>query len=95
MSVCVVGLGKIGLPLALQIAGAGQRVVGADRDRRVVEAVLESHEPFPGEPGLPERLVETVKWGRLTATTDTTAAVAESDVVVVVVPLVIGQGFRA
>jgi nucleotide sugar dehydrogenase len=93
MTVCVVGLGKIGLPLALQIAVAGRKVIGADRDPRVVQAVLESREPFPGEPGLAERLTETVEGGRLSATTDTSAAVAQSEVVIVVVPLVIGAAF--
>jgi len=93
VTVCVVGLGKIGLPLALQVAGAGQRVIGADRDPRVVSQVLESREPFPGEPGLAERLSDAVKAGLLTATTDTAAAVSESSVVIVVVPLVIGADF--
>ncbi len=93
MTVCVVGLGKIGLPLSLQVAGAGKRVIGADRDPRVVGQVLESREPFPGEPGLAERLSDAVQGGLLTATTDTAAAVAESNVVIVVVPLVIGADF--
>ncbi len=93
MSVCVVGLGKIGLPLALQVASAGKRVIGADRDQRVVSQVLECREPFPGEPGLAERLSDAVQGGLLTATTDTAAAVAESNVVIVVVPLVIGADF--
>ena len=34
MKITVVGLGKIGLPLAVQFAGRGHHVVGADIDRR-------------------------------------------------------------
>jgi nucleotide sugar dehydrogenase len=87
MKITVVGLGKIGLPLAVQFAGMGHRVTGADVDRRVVRAVRESRPPFPGEAHLEERLTEVVAAGALEATTDTTAAVAASDAVVVVVPL--------
>ncbi|HEX9527397.1 MAG TPA: nucleotide sugar dehydrogenase [Streptosporangiaceae bacterium] len=86
--VTVVGLGKIGLPLAVQIAGQGFRVRGADTSPAVVRLVSHGHAPCPGEPGLAGRLGEVVKAGLLTATTDTTTAVARSDVVVVVVPLV-------
>ena len=43
--------------------------------------------PFPGEPGLDERLSKRHS-GLLTATTDTAEAVAQSDVVMVVVPLI-------
>jgi len=85
--VAVVGLGKIGLPLAVQMAGKGVRVRGADVSQAVVDLVSGGRAPFSGEPGLAERLGEAVQSGLLTATTDTTAAVAESEIVVVVVPL--------
>ncbi|HLN15226.1 MAG TPA: nucleotide sugar dehydrogenase [Acidimicrobiales bacterium] len=89
MNVVVVGLGKIGLPLAVQIAGRGHRVVGADIDGAVVEKVTTGTAPFAGEDGLDERLAEVVAAGRLEATTDTSHAVEQSDTVVVVVPLVV------
>src|SRR5690606_39222762 len=87
VKVTVVGLGKIGLPLAVQIAGRGHHTVGADVDEAVVRAVEEARPPFPNEADLDERLAKVVADGLLTATTDTAAAVAGSDVVVVVVPL--------
>ncbi|WP_051301020.1 nucleotide sugar dehydrogenase [Actinomadura rifamycini] len=90
MRICVVALGKIGLPLAVQFARRGHRVVGADVDARVVADVNAGREPFPGEAGLGRYLAETVGDGRLTATTDTAAAVAGSEAVVVVVPLFVG-----
>lgn len=86
-TVTVVGLGKIGLPLALQFAGSGATVLGADTNPNVVEQVNAGQEPFPGEHDLQRRLTEAIEAGTLRATTDTTAAVADSDVVVVVVPL--------
>ena len=87
MNITVVALGKIGLPLAVQFAGRGHRVIGADVNPDVVQLVNRGIEPFPGEAHLAERLAEVVGDGRLTATGDTAAAVAQSDVVVVVVPL--------
>jgi len=86
--VAVVGLGKIGLPLAVQIAGKGCRVLGCDTDPRVASQVSRGEVPFPGEPGLAEALPSLVRAGMLAAATGTTAAVAASDVVIVVVPLV-------
>ena len=50
--VTVVGLGKIGLPLAVQIAGQGVCVHGADVSPVVVDLVSGGRAPFPGEPGL-------------------------------------------
>lgn len=88
MNVAVVALGKIGLPLAIQIASKGWRVRGADVSETLVESVNAGRAPFPGEAGLEERLRSVTDAGLLTATTDTTAAVAASDKVVVVVPLV-------
>lgn len=87
MKITVVALGKIGLPLAVQFASRGHQVIGADVNLDVVQLVNRGVEPFPGEARLGELLAETVGDGRLRATTDTAAAVAQSEAVVVVVPL--------
>jgi UDP-N-acetyl-D-mannosaminuronic acid dehydrogenase len=79
-------LGKIGLPLAAQIARAGHEVVGCDVDERVVELVNAAQPPFPGEAGLAEALEEVVGDGRLRAQTDTAQAVAQGPELVVAVP---------
>jgi nucleotide sugar dehydrogenase len=87
MKVCVVALGKIGLPLAVQIASKGHEVIGADVSAEVVGLVNSAIPPFPGEAHLDELLGEVVLQGLLNATTNTTEAVSVSEVVVVVVPL--------
>jgi nucleotide sugar dehydrogenase len=87
MKICVVALGKIGLPLAVQFAASGHTVVGADISERVVQTVNDGAVPFPGETDLDVKLKQAVTAGLLTATTDTTAAVADADAVVIVVPL--------
>jgi nucleotide sugar dehydrogenase len=99
MKVCVVALGKIGLPLAVQIARSGHDVIGADISPRTVELVNAATPPFPGEDHLTEYLTEVVREGRLRATVDIAAAVSSCEAVVVVVPLVVDQNkqpdFRA
>ncbi|TWX34021.1 nucleotide sugar dehydrogenase [Frigoribacterium sp. ACAM 257] len=87
MNITVIGLGKIGLPLAVQYASSGHTVVGVDVSPRVVEQVATGLEPFPGEHDLARRLAEVVASGSLRATTDYADAVPGSDVAVVVVPL--------
>src|SRR5215207_7106617 len=87
MQICVVALGKIGLPLAVQFASKGHHVVGADVSQSVVDAVNAGVEPFPGEFELGTKMRTAVDAGLLRATTDTAAAVAQSEAVVVVVPL--------
>jgi UDP-N-acetyl-D-mannosaminuronic acid dehydrogenase len=95
MRAVVVALGKIGLPIAVQIARAGHDVVGCDIDERVVEQVNSALEPFPGETGLAEGLAEVIGNGRLRASTDTTTAVAEgADLVIAVPPLVVSADAR-
>src|SRR5690625_2827511 len=91
MRTAVVGLGKIGLPLAVQFAAAGHQVVGVDVQQRVVDLVNAGTEPFPGEAHLQETLNDLVPAGRLTATTDYGEGVRGADAVVVVVPLFVDE----
>ena len=87
MKITVVALGKIGLPLAVQFATKGHEVIGTDVNEETVELVSAGREPFPGEAHLQAKLARVVESGHLTATTDTTSAVACSDAVVLVVPV--------
>jgi len=88
-TVAVVGLGKIGLPLAAQYAGKGMRVIGCDVDQAVVDAVNQGQAHIREEPGLEEAVASAVRAGRLSASADTRSAVGEADVVVVIVPLIV------
>src|SRR5687767_27929 len=89
--VAVVGLGKIGLPLAAQFAGVGLQVIGCDISQKVVDSVNVGKSHIRGEVGLEERLADAVRDGRLSATTDTTVAVRQSNVVVVIVPVMVDE----
>jgi UDPglucose 6-dehydrogenase len=76
----VIGLGRIGAPLAACLAARGLDVVGVDVDRRKVEAV-NAGEPPVREPGL-ARLMG----GSLRATGSVAEAVLDTDVSFVTVP---------
>lgn len=91
MRIAVVALGKIGLPLAVQFAEKGHSVVGCDVNQTTVNLVNQGVEPFPGEAHLQEKLFRVVQSGNLVATTDTTTAVSEASVVVIVVPLFVDE----
>jgi nucleotide sugar dehydrogenase len=99
MKVTVVGLGKIGLPLAVQFAKMGKVVLGADINPETVDFVNRGIDPFPEEENLQEFLAEVVNSGNLQASIDTTECVSQSNVIVVVVPLFVDSSaepdFRA
>ncbi|MHB8510967.1 MAG: nucleotide sugar dehydrogenase [Actinomycetota bacterium] len=90
-TVAVVGLGKIGVPLAVQFAMNGCSVIGCDINGARVDEINAGREPFEGEADLKERLARVVRDGKLRATTDTASAVSEADVCVVIVPLIAGD----
>lgn len=90
-TVAVVGLGKIGLPLAAQFVHSGQRVIGCDINPDVVAAVNAGESHIREEPDLEERVRLAAASGLLTATTDTTDAVRNSTVVVVIVPVMVDE----
>jgi UDP-N-acetyl-D-mannosaminuronic acid dehydrogenase len=80
-SVCVIGLGYIGLPTAATIAAAGHRVVGVDVNPQVVATINAGGVHFD-EPGL-ERLVhQVVATGSLRAQSTPESA----DIFVICVP---------
>jgi len=91
-SVSVIGLGKLGAPMAACFASKGYQVLGVDADLRKVEAIRQGRSPV-FEPHLPELLAASN--GRLRVTDDIEAAVMDTDVtfIVVATPSELGGGF--
>ncbi len=83
MEIAVIGLGKLGSPLAAVLASRGHTVVGVDLNPAAVQALNEGRAPVV-EPGLQERLA--MAQGRLRATTDFNDAIAATDISFVIVP---------
>lgn len=87
--VAVVGMGKIGLPLAVQIARHGRRVIGCDINPEVVEKINAGQSHVQEEPELAAEIPLAVANGLLSATLTTAEAVRQAGVVLVIVPVVI------
>lgn len=82
-AISVVGLGKLGAPLAACLANKGYHVVGVDMDPDKVRLINEGRAPV-FEPGLQDLLSSSRE--RLSATDDHELAVKNSDVSFIVVP---------
>jgi nucleotide sugar dehydrogenase len=87
--VAVVGLGKMGLPLAAQYASAGWRVIGVDVLPSLVEDLDAGRVPEIDEPGLADRIAAAHEAGRFSATLSHAEATRQADVVVMIVPLML------
>jgi UDP-N-acetyl-D-mannosaminuronate dehydrogenase len=94
MKVTVIGLGKIGLPLAVQFALKGQEVVGLDVNNLTVQKINSGEEPFPGEKDLEKNLLEALKIGNLYATTDAKESLQSAEVILVCIPLILNNSFE-
>ena len=79
----VAGLGYVGLPLAVEFAQAGIRVIGIDPDERKVNAIRAGQSYVPDVPS--ETLAELVQQGCLSAATDY-AVLRDCDAVSICVP---------
>jgi nucleotide sugar dehydrogenase len=89
VNIVVVGAGKMGLPLACQLADNGGYVTACDTNATTVAKINRGEPPF-AEPGLDAIMALNVAAGRLRAATDTTAAVAGADTVIIIVPAYLG-----
>jgi UDP-N-acetyl-D-glucosamine dehydrogenase len=83
MKVCVVGLGYVGLPLALQFSRAGTTVVGLDIDPAKVEALNAGRSYITHIEAL--FIQEQRAAGRFSASTDF-ASIREAEAVIICVP---------
>ena len=92
MRIAVVGLGHIGLPLAVQYASRGHDVTGVDVAGWIVDAINRGESPHDDEAGLVERVPQLVRDGRLRATTwDDPSGVRGAEAIVVIVPVVVDE----
>ena len=79
----IVGLGYVGLPLAVELARAGYRVLGFDVNPDVVEGLNEGHSHVKDV--TEAQLQKAMECGRFSATTDM-ARLAETDAISICVP---------
>jgi len=91
ITICVVGLGRIGLPTAAILAEAGARVIGADINHHIVQQVNSGNSCLQDEPELNQLIEKVTREGRFDACHDVSAAVAKSDIIIICVPTPINE----
>lgn len=79
----VIGLGYVGLPLAMELAEAGFQVIGYDVSERVVRALMRGESHIQDVPA--KQVAKHVKSGRFIATTDE-ARLTDCDAISIAVP---------
>ena len=82
-TVSVIGLGRVGLPLALSFAGHGLHVIGVDHDPAILDALRAGHMPF-SEAGTQELLEEVQRSGRLELAERAIDAARANDIVITI-----------
>lgn len=81
--VAVIGLGRVGLPLALSFADRAVDVIGVDRDLERLAAIRSGEMPFK-ETGTQELLARVIKSGRLSLSSRVTDAAAATHIIITI-----------
>ena len=89
--VCVVGLGRVGLPTAAIFANSGFKVLGVDIDEKVVSGINSGSCRFYDEPGLKELVEKVTRSERLTASCDVSSCIPKSELVIMCVPTPVSE----
>ena len=84
--VCVVGIGRIGLPTALSFAKAGLQTIGVDINEKLVDSINTGNFPLKDEPGYEEIFNEVRKNGNFSATTNINEAISKSNLILLSLP---------
>ena len=86
LRVCVIGIGRIGLPTALSFAKSGLETIGVDINEKLVENINSGKFPLKDEPGYNEIFDDVLKNKKFSATTNIESAVPSSDLILLSLP---------
>jgi len=86
LKVCVVGIGRIGLPTALSFAKSGLPTIGVDINENLVRTINSGVFPLRDEPGYEEIFNDVIKNKMFSATTKIEDAVPNSDLILLSLP---------
>ena len=86
LRVCVIGIGRIGLPTALSFAKSGLQTIGVDINEKLVENINSGKFPLKDEPGYDEIFDNVLKTKKFSATTKIEDAVPNSDLILLSLP---------
>jgi len=85
ISVCIVGIGRIGLPTALSFANSGLPTIGVDINSKLTEMINSKIFPLKDEPGY-DVIFEKVIHDKFHVTTKIQDVVPDADVVILSLP---------
>ena len=91
LRVCVIGIGRIGLPTALSFAKSGLQTIGVDINEKLVENINSGKFPLKDEPGYDEIFDNVLKTKKFSATTKIEDAVPNSDIILLSLPTPIDE----
>jgi nucleotide sugar dehydrogenase len=86
LRVCVIGIGRIGLPTALSFAKSGLETIGVDINKNLVDNINLGKFPLKDEPGYDEIFDNVIKNQKFSATTNIENAVSNSDLILLSLP---------
>jgi len=86
LRVCVVGIGRIGLPTALSFAKSGLQTIGVDINENLVSTINSGVFPLKDEPGYEEIFNDVIKNKMFSATTKIEDAIPNSDLILLSLP---------
>ena len=86
LNICVIGIGRIGLPTALSFAKSGLPTIGVDINKTLVETINSGKFPLKDEPGYEEIFHEVLNNNKFFATTKIEEAIPKSDLILLSLP---------
>ncbi len=86
LRVCVIGIGRIGLPTALSFAKSGLETIGVDINEDLVNNVNSGIFPLKDEPGYQEIFDQVLSTKKFSATTKINEAVPKCDLILLSLP---------
>ena len=85
LKICVIGIGRIGLPTALSFANSGLPTIGLDNNQKLVNIINSGKFPLNDEPGFDIIFDKVIKEKRFRATTNFNE-ISFSDVIILSLP---------
>ena len=86
LKVCIVGIGRIGLPTALSFAKSGLKTIGVDINENLIKTINSGNFPLKDEPGYDKIFDEVMKNELFSVTTKIEDAVSNSNLILLSLP---------
>ena len=86
LKVCVIGIGRIGLPTALSFAKSGLQTIGVDINEKLIEQINSGIFPLKDEPGYEDIFKQVLNKKTFSVTTKIEEAVPKCDLILLSLP---------